>query len=454
MSGGGASGDVALSIANGGVGSTQLASGLTLAGTTTGTFSGPLAGNASSATTTTNFTGSLAGNVTGTQGATVVQQVGGSTAAAINTATVAANNATTLATASAIVRRDGSGSFLANSIGLSNNLSLGGSLTFNAGASPIIYAGTGSTELGRYLQLITSFNSPSASGLKAGGLLVADSYSYADPGKNDLIVKGNVGIGTSTPTFKLQVAGSARISDALGIGMDPVFPYRLAIVGDIFAQGLGVGGNGIASSGGLSVSGNATFDNDAYFDGWIYNKWGTVYHRLDNGGTAGNPVIWQTSDARLKQDVETLHDALRILGRLRGVSFHWNGKGQEHLTRGIENQWRSASGTDEDNRKLWDEKRDEMLEKLSGAHTGFVAQEVEEVFPNWVRRDQEGYRQINLEQLTGVIVQGVNELAGENAALRKRLAELEGKDEERDARLTKLERFISGSHRTITKKSR
>jgi hypothetical protein len=56
-------------IASGAVTGTQLASGLTLAGTTSGTFSGPLTGNASTAGSATNFTGSLAGDVTGTQGA-------------------------------------------------------------------------------------------------------------------------------------------------------------------------------------------------------------------------------------------------------------------------------------------------------------------------------------------------------------------------------------------------
>lgn len=55
--------------------SAKIASGLTLAGTTTGTFSGSLNGNASTSTTAgsaTHFTGSLLGDVTGTQGATVI----------------------------------------------------------------------------------------------------------------------------------------------------------------------------------------------------------------------------------------------------------------------------------------------------------------------------------------------------------------------------------------------
>jgi hypothetical protein len=59
-------------IASGAVGSSQLAAGLTLGGTTTGTFSGPLSGNATTATSATSFTGSLLGDVSGTQGATSI----------------------------------------------------------------------------------------------------------------------------------------------------------------------------------------------------------------------------------------------------------------------------------------------------------------------------------------------------------------------------------------------
>jgi hypothetical protein len=61
-------------IANGAVGSSQLASGLTLGGTTTGTFNGPLTGNVTGnvSGSAASFTGSLAGDVNGTQGATAI----------------------------------------------------------------------------------------------------------------------------------------------------------------------------------------------------------------------------------------------------------------------------------------------------------------------------------------------------------------------------------------------
>ena len=84
-------------------------------------------------------------------------------------------------------------------------LDVRGSLTLEAGGSPAIYTGTGGVELNRYLVLLNSPSLSSASGLKAGGILIADSYSYGNPSKNNLIVKGSVGIGTAAPGAKLTV---------------------------------------------------------------------------------------------------------------------------------------------------------------------------------------------------------------------------------------------------------
>lgn len=85
-----------------------------------------------------------------------------------------------------------------------------GNLTLDTGDSPVVFTGTANNEQNRYLQLINSPAATSASGLKAGGILVADGYNYANPGKNDLIVKGNVGIGTANPVAKLDVQGDIR----------------------------------------------------------------------------------------------------------------------------------------------------------------------------------------------------------------------------------------------------
>jgi hypothetical protein len=96
-----------------------------------------------------------------------------------------------------------------------SKLDVRGHFTLDAGGSPVLYTAADGGELGRYLQLINSPAYASASGLKAGGVLVSDSYAFANPGKNDLIVKGSVAFGTpslsaSRVTIEGQDALTAR----------------------------------------------------------------------------------------------------------------------------------------------------------------------------------------------------------------------------------------------------
>jgi len=51
-------------------------------------------------------------------------------------------------------------------------------------------------------------------GFKVGGLLVSDSYAFANPNKNDLVVKGNISIGVAnTQGYKLAVNGNIRAKE-------------------------------------------------------------------------------------------------------------------------------------------------------------------------------------------------------------------------------------------------
>ncbi|MBI2679371.1 MAG: hypothetical protein HYX28_11375, partial [Candidatus Koribacter versatilis] len=118
----------------------NLSSGTVPAGRLSGSYGIDISGNAAtatSATSATNFSGSLSGDVTGTQGATVVSSVGGSTAANVNTATVAANAATSANTASTIVARDAGGNFSAGTITASLTGNVTGNISGNAATATL-----------------------------------------------------------------------------------------------------------------------------------------------------------------------------------------------------------------------------------------------------------------------------------------------------------------------------
>src|ERR1044072_433934 len=99
---------------------------------------------------------------------------------------------------SSFVQFDGSGRVGIGTDSPVTKLDVRGKLALDPGAgNPVVlYTASSGGEQKRYLELINSPDSPSASGLKAGGILVAENYNYAQPGKNDLVVKGRVAIGT------------------------------------------------------------------------------------------------------------------------------------------------------------------------------------------------------------------------------------------------------------------
>jgi hypothetical protein len=73
-------------------------------------------------------------------------------------------------------------------------LDVRGGLVLDTGSNANIYTGTAPKDVDqkRYLQILNSPFHASASGIKVGGLLVADSFSHANPGKNDAVIKGNL----------------------------------------------------------------------------------------------------------------------------------------------------------------------------------------------------------------------------------------------------------------------
>lgn len=144
-----------------------------------------------------------------------------------------------------------------------SKLDVRGHLTLEAGANPAIYTSAATGEQNRFLNLLNSFASPSASGLKAGGALISDDFAFANPGKNDLVVKGRTTL-SSDPSFvsnfnvKLTVISSNPAGNsiyALGASASGATDVGSTIVGTGGNSGTGRGGNGASFLGGNSAGG-------------------------------------------------------------------------------------------------------------------------------------------------------------------------------------------------------
>jgi hypothetical protein len=199
---------------------------------------------------------------------------------------------------------------------------------------------------------------------------------------------------------------------------------------------VGVEGNSSAGYGVYGISGtsdgvhgysNSSFSGVAgWNDGSGAGIWGysaSGYAGYFNGSahvtgalTCGSGC---TSDERLKNNIAPLKGSLDRLLQLKGVSFEWKDP--------TEHKFEVGHG--------------------AGTQIGFIAQQVESVFPNWVdddgykAKDGVTYRTMDLRQIEALEVESIRELKAENDELR---SEREG-DRARLARLEeRLEDALKG----------
>lgn len=122
-------------------------------------------------------------------------------------------------------------------------------------------------------------------------------------------------------------------------------------------------------------------------------------HTLDVRGEIGNNGTVYHSDRRWKSGITPLSNALERVQQLRGVSYEW--------------------------------KRDEFPEMnfSQGRHIGLIAQEVEDVLPELVVTDSDGYKSVAYANLVAVLIEAVkeqqNQIANQQDQITKLIAELE-----------------------------
>jgi hypothetical protein len=230
---------------------------------------------------------------------------------------------------------------------------------------------------------------------------------------------GNVGVGTPQPSATFQVVGhnSSLPNARISAGAEAIYGAFLSL--DATAQ---TGGQDwwLFSTGGSAGEGqgkvvlkNAT--SGAY--GFTVLSNGNVglgtfnpgTFRLAVNGTAANATgSWSVfSDARLKQNITALTPgSLDRLLQLHGAEFEYT-PGAIH------------------DRNL-----------SPGRTVGFIAQDVEKVFPEWVGTDGDGYRYITERGTTALVVEALRELRAEKD---EQIAKL---DAAHEAEIRELERRL------------
>jgi hypothetical protein len=276
----------------------------------------------------------------------------------------------------------------------------------------------------------------------------ADTIAFGEGGSEAMRIdsSGNVGIGTSSPSQKLEVNGQGLFktgtNDLIRVLSDSGAMEIVRASGDAYIdlkstdaedwdvrlQSVGTGGtfsiltNGaerarINSSGNFLVGTTSTFDvtsgatTQLYGQCAVYNTGSpntlmSFYNSSQSArvgfiGSNGNSTQYNSgSDYRLKDDVTNISQALTTISNLRPVTFKWK------------------------------------VSHDLGLFSGFIAHELQDVWPEAVSGEKDAmcsdgvtpdYQAVDQSKLVPLLVAAIQELKADNDAMKERIAALEAK---------------------------
>jgi hypothetical protein len=259
------------------------------------------------------------------------------------------------------------------------------------------------------------------------GTTDANDYVLGTNGIERLRIKqttGNVGIGTSTPLRSLHLftGTSGGVPNA---SSDFVMESNGALYQHFLTPSTSEAGLLFGSNAG-SIRGGVLFNNATetlqFRTGGNTNKMtitsagdvgigatpnGQLELSLDEGRKPGTTLWTITSDARLKTIDGDFTKGLNEIRQLHPVRYHYKNAG----------------------------KRIFEPEVLNTEFSGFLAQEVQQVFPGCVKADEDGYLSLNIHDIIIASVNAMKELDAKNTQLQSENDELKAKLQQHEEKL-------------------
>jgi hypothetical protein len=249
-----------------------------------------------------------------------------------------------------------------------------------------------------------------------------DSFISTGPKQFLIRSQGGMAINSNTPALftDLTLGGSGNLvmrSTSATTG-NLSFGAQTRQMLNLFDSGYGIGVQSARMYFRVNPSGGfAWYEGGTHDDGIdVPGAGGTLRMRLNAAGqlqtTTG--TISTLSDARLKDHVHDYTGALDQINALRPVNYHYIEGGKAAF-------------------------------QPAGEHVGFIAQELQQVFPEWVLEGDDGYLQLSMRGFEAVAVRGMQELSAENARLDDHLATLRLENAELRSRLEAIEARLAAS---------